>query len=96
MGAIVLVVGVVGLGAVIGAVVVLAVLRSRRNSNPGPFNPGAGTPPQSMGYAPQHPGYSTAQQAYPSAAPNQGYPAHPGQQPQYPAPRPHQPPHQGR
>lgn len=83
MGAIVLVVSVVGLGAVIGAVVVFAVLRSRRNSSIRPINPGIGTHPQNMGYP--------LQQQY-LANPNQGYVTAPGQSPQQPNPYAQQPP----
>lgn len=95
MGAIVLVVGVIGLGAVVGAVVVFAVLRSRRNSGAGQLSPGAGTYPQNVGHPPQQAVYPTPQQAYPTAAPNQGYPTSPGQLPQHPNPYTQQPPYQG-
>lgn len=78
MGLVVLVVGVIGLGAVIGAVVVLAVLRSRRNSGPGQISPGAGMYPQNMGYPTQQPIHPTGQQPYPPT-PYQGYPTPPGQ-----------------
>ena len=78
MGLVVLVVGVIGIGAVIGAAVVFAVLRSRRNSGTVPIGPGAGTYPQNMGYPPQQPIYPAGQQLYPPT-PNQGYPAPPGQ-----------------
>lgn len=86
MGLVVLVIGVVGLGAVTGAVVVIAVLRSRRNSGRGPTGPGLGTYTQNMGYPPQQPIYSPAQQPYP---------APPGQPPQHPGPYGQQPPYQG-
>lgn len=93
MGAIVLVVGVVVLGAVI-AIVVAAKSRSRRNAGPVPGHSWRGP------YAP-HPGYQ--QQAYPPAqspyppASHQGYPAPPGQPPASQAPNPYNqlPPHQG-
>jgi hypothetical protein len=97
MGAIVVVVGVLGLGAVVGAVVVFVVLRSRRNSAPGQVNYGAGASPQHMGYPPQQPAYPPAQPPYPSA-PQQGQPTPPGQAPQapqYPNPYTQQPPHHG-
>lgn len=92
MGAVVLVVGVVGLGAVIGAFVVFAVLRSRRNSGTGSFGPGVGAHPQNMGYPPQQQYVATPNQGYPNAAPNQGYATPPGQPPQYPNPYAQQPP----
>jgi hypothetical protein len=93
MGAIVLVVGIIGVGAVIAAVIVFAVTRSRRSSGNG--SPAGGTYPQNMGYPPQQPMYPPAQQPYPSTAPNQGYPTPPGQPPQHPNPYPQQPPYQG-
>ena len=76
MGAIALVVGLIGFGAVIAAIVVFAVPRSRRNSGNGAFV--NGTYPQNMGYPP-------AQQLYPSVL-NQGYPAPPGPPSQHPNP----------
>lgn len=79
MGAIVLILGVI----VIGAGVVFAVTRSRRNSTPG----GPGTYPQSMGYPAQQPFPQSSQQPYPQT-PYQGYPNPHGQPPQ-------QPPYQG-
>ncbi|CAM5479917.1 hypothetical protein SCHAM137S_04551 [Streptomyces chartreusis] len=96
MGAIVLVVGVIGLGAVIGAIVVVAVLRKRSNTVGGPLNTGAGMHPhpQNMSYPPQQPGYPNAQPPYPPSA-NHGYPPHPAQSPQPPNPYSQQPPHQG-
>lgn len=94
MGAIVLVVGVVGLGAVIGAVVVFAVLRSRRNSGTGQFRPGAGTYPQNMGYPPQQSIHPSALQPYPPT-PHQGYINPPGQSPHAPNSHPQQPPYHG-
>lgn len=76
MGVIVLAVGVIGLGAVVGAVVVFAVLRSRRNSDTQPVTPGAGTYPQNMGYPPQQHVPPAGQQQYPPT-PYQGYPTPP-------------------
>lgn len=55
MGLVVLVVGVIGLGAVGGAVVVFTVLRSRRNIGTGQVGPGVGAYPQNIGYPPQQP-----------------------------------------
>lgn len=93
MGLIALAVGVVGLGAVIAAVTVFAVIRSRRNSgNGGPIN---GSYPQNMGYPPHQPMYPTAQQPYLTAAPNQGFPTPPGQPQQNPNPYTQQPPYPG-
>ena len=92
MGAIVLLVGVIGLGAVI-AVVVFAVTRSRRNSvNRGPIS---GPYPQNMGYPPQQAMPATTQPPYSAPAANQpyGYPAPPAQPPQHPNPYTQQPPH---
>ncbi|OAH10726.1 hypothetical protein [Streptomyces jeddahensis] len=94
MGAIVLVVGIIGIGAVIAAVVVFAAMRGRRNSVTGPVNPGAGTYPQHMGYPPQQPIHPPAQQPYPPT-PYQGYPTPSGQPPQYPNPYAQQPPNPG-
>lgn len=96
MGAIVLVVGVIGLGAVIGAIVVVAVLRKRSSTGTGPLNPGVGMHPhpQNMSYAPQQPGYPNAQPPYPPSA-NHGYPNHPAQSPPPPNPHTQQPPHPG-
>lgn len=91
MGAIVL---AVGIGVVISAIVVFAVIRSRRNSKTSPVNPGVGTYPPQMGYAPPQPAYPPAQQPYPST-PYQRYPTPPGTPPQYPNPYLQQPPHQG-
>ncbi|MEY9994723.1 hypothetical protein ABIE67_006755 [Streptomyces sp. V4I8] len=85
MGAIVLILGVIGVGAVIAASVVFAVMRGRRNSGRGPAGPG--TYPQNMGYPPQQPFPQPAQRPYPPT-PYQGYPNPPGQPPQ-------QPPYQG-
>lgn len=86
MGAIVLLVGVIGIGAVIAAVTVFAISHSRRNSgNAGPMS---GTYPQNMGYPPQQGMYPTAQQPYPAPLSNQerGYDAPPAQPPQQPNP----------
>lgn len=88
MGALVLVVGVVGIGAVIGAAIVFAVLRSRRNSANGTYQQHEGV------YSPQQTMYPTAQQSYPTAPPNQGYPVPPTQSPQHPNPYAQQPPYQ--
>lgn len=93
MGAIVLLVGVIGLGAVIAAVVVFAVTRSHRNSaNGGPLN---GPYPQTMGYPPQQAMPPAAQPPYPAPAPTQphGYSAPPAQPPQNPNPYTEQPPY---
>lgn len=96
MGAIVLIVGVVGIGAVIAVVVALIAMRRRRSSGSGPIGPGAGAPPQNMGYPPQQPYLATPNQGYPNTAPNQGYPTPPGQPPQQLNPYAQQPPpHQG-
>lgn len=70
MGLVVLVVGVIGLGAVIGAIVVVAVLRSRRNSGTGQISPSAGNYLQ-PGYLPQQPIYPSARYPSPSTQ-NQG------------------------
>ncbi|GHH16636.1 hypothetical protein GCM10018780_59290 [Streptomyces lanatus] len=83
MGFVVAVVGIVGLGAVIGAVVVFAVVRSRRNFGTGPISSGVGAHPQNMGYLPQQPYLET---------PNQGYTTLPGNPPQHPNPYAQQPP----
>lgn len=92
MGAIALVIGVIGFGAVIAAVVAFVVIRSRRtSSNGGPY-------PQNVGYSPQQPTYAPAQQPYPTS-PNQGYgypaPAPAVQPPQHPNPYAQQPPSHG-
>lgn len=66
MGAIVLLIGVIGIGAVIAAAVtVLAVTHSRRSSGNG--GAASGTYPQNMVYPPQQATYPTAQQPYPTA-----------------------------
>ncbi|MFE2629488.1 hypothetical protein ACFXDP_16330 [Streptomyces sp. NPDC059374] len=93
MGAIVLVVGVVVLGAVI-AVVVAARSRSRRNAGPVPGHPWPGPHAPQSGY--QQQAYPLAQPPYPPVS-HQGYPAPPGQQPASLAPNPYKqpPPHQG-
>lgn len=88
MGAIVLVVGIIGVGAVIAAIVVFTATRRRRNVGNSPVNPGPGA------YPPQQPMYPPAQPPYP-ATPQQGYPAPSGQPPQNPNPYTQQPPHQG-
>lgn len=91
MGAIVLLVGVIGLAAVV-AVVVFAVTRGRRNAaNRGPVN---GAYPPSMGYASQQ-AMPPAQPPYQSPPPNQGYgyPAPPAQPPNQPNPYTQQPPY---
>jgi hypothetical protein len=62
------------------------VIRSCRNGGNG--GSGGGVSSQGLGYPP-------AQQPYPNSAPNQGYPAPPGQSPQRPNPYAQQPPHQG-
>jgi hypothetical protein len=95
MGAIVLIVGIIGIGAVIAAVVTFVVTRKR--SNPGNGGPINGTSSQNMGYPPQQAPYPTAQQPYPTPAPNQGHghPAPPAQPPQHPNPYTQQPPGQG-
>jgi len=88
MGAIVLLVGVIGLGAVIAA-----VTRSRRTS----MNSGlaGGAYSQHVGYPPQQP-MPFAQQSYPTSAPNQGYgyPGSSAQLPQHHNPYAQQPPYQ--
>jgi hypothetical protein len=95
MGAIVLLIGIIGIGSMIAAVTVFAVIRSRRNSGNG--GPSSGTYPQNMGYPPQQATYPTAHQPYPTAAPNQGnrYPASPAQRSQHPNPYAQQAPYQG-
>ena len=92
MGAIVLLIGVIGLAVVIAAVV-FAVTRSRRNSRM--RGPVGGTYPQNMGYPPQQ-GMSPAQPPYSAPVPNQGYgyPTPPAQPPQHPNPYAQQPPYQ--
>lgn len=91
MGAIVLLIGVVGLGAVTAAVIVFAVTRSRRNSGMGGLTGGT-----YMGHSPQQV-MAPAQPPYPAAAPNQGYgyTAPPAQPPQQPNPYTQQPPPPG-
>jgi type VII secretion-associated serine protease mycosin len=84
-GSLILIGGVAAV-VVIGAIA-FVVLRSRRNGGDG--GPGSG------GGSPQQPTYPAAQQPYPNSAPNQGYPAPPGQFPQHPNPYSQQPPHQG-
>lgn len=96
MGAIVLIVivGMIGIGALITAIIAFTVIRSRRNSRTGPVNSGVGTYVPHMGYAPPQPIYPPAQQSYPST-PYQGYPAPQGTPPPYPNPYLQQPPHEG-
>lgn len=94
VGAIVLILGIIGIGAVIATIVVFTVMRGRRNSGTSPVNSGAGTYSPHVGYSPQQPVYPPAQQPYPST-PHQGYPTPPGLPPQYPNPYMQQPPHQG-
>ncbi|MCZ4604570.1 type VII secretion-associated serine protease mycosin [Streptomyces sp. Lzd4kr] len=89
-GSILLIAGIAGAVVVIGILVV--VLRSRRNGGSGGPGSGGGTPTQGAGYPPQPP---TGYQQYPNTAPNQGYPAPPGQSPQHPNPYAQQPPNQG-
>lgn len=84
MGLVVLVVGVIGLGAVIGAIVVFAVLR-RGKSGAGSTSLGAGAYAQNMGYPPPQPFPQNAQQPYPSV-PNQGYSTPAAPSPQHPNP----------
>jgi hypothetical protein len=55
MGAIVFSLGVISLGAVVGAVVVVVVLRSRRNSGTNPVSPSAFPYAQNMSYPSQQP-----------------------------------------
>jgi hypothetical protein len=80
MGVIVLAVGVIGLGAVIGAVVVFTVIRGRNSENGGPLGRSF---PQNMGYPPQYP---AGRKPYPNADPGHGYTTPPGQSPQHPNP----------
>lgn len=95
MGAIILVVGIIGVGALIAALIVFSVTRSRRNGA-GPVNLGVGAYPPHAGYPSQQPTYPPAQPPYP-ATPQDGYPAPPGQQVQHPHPHPYpqHPPHPG-
>ncbi|MFF4962153.1 S8 family serine peptidase [Streptomyces sp. NPDC001222] len=89
-GGIFLIVGIVAV--VVIAAVAFALIRSRRNNRGNGTGSGGGFPLQGTGYPPQPPaGY----QQYPSTAPNQGYPAPPGQSPQHPNPYTQQPPRQG-
>ncbi|MFE6174394.1 S8 family serine peptidase [Streptomyces sp. NPDC056464] len=90
-GSLLLIVGIAAAVLVIGGIL-FAVLRSRRNGGNGGPGSGGGTPPHGTGYPPQPP---TGYQQYPNTAPNQGYPAPPGQSPQHPNPYAQQPPHQG-
>ncbi|MCX4588824.1 hypothetical protein OG819_03410 [Streptomyces sp. NBC_01549] len=79
--------GGVAVVVVIGAIVIV-VIRNRRNGGNGGPGSGGGVSSQGLGYPP-------TQQPYPNSAPNQGYPAPPGQSPQHPNPYAQQPPHQG-
>ncbi|MFJ8363661.1 S8 family serine peptidase [Streptomyces sp. NPDC093984] len=89
-GSIFLIAGIAAVVVVIAIAIV--VIRSRRKGgNNGPGS-GGGVPPQGTGYPPQYP---TGHQPYPNAAPNQGYSAPPGQNPQQPNPYAQQPPYQG-
>ncbi len=94
MGLVVLVVGVIGIGAVIGAVAVFAALRSRRNFGRDQTVPGMGAYPQHLGYPPQQPSYPNIQQPYPSP-PNQGDTDSPAQFPPHSNAYPQQPRHPG-
>ncbi|MFI7404705.1 type VII secretion-associated serine protease mycosin [Streptomyces sp. NPDC049541] len=95
MGAIVLLVGIIGFVVVIAAVTVVVVTRSRRNSMNG--GPPGGTYPQSLGYPPQQVIPPAGQHQYPAPPPNQGYgyPTPPAQPPQHANPYSQQPPYQG-
>ncbi|GAA3819943.1 hypothetical protein GCM10022403_061720 [Streptomyces coacervatus] len=95
MGAIVLLIGVAGLGALIAAVTVFAIARSRRNS--GNARPASGTYPQNMGYPSQQGMYPIPQQPYPTATSDEGYgyPAPPEHSQQNPNPYAQQHPRQG-
>ncbi|MFJ5535370.1 type VII secretion-associated serine protease mycosin [Streptomyces sp. NPDC093261] len=86
-GAILVVVGGIAVVVVIGAIA-LVVMRNRRNG--GNSGPGSSRSVSSLGM-----GHPSAQQSYPNGAPDQGYPAPPGQFPQQPDPYAKQPPHQG-
>lgn len=90
-GSFLLIAGIAAAVVIIG--ILFAVLRNRRNggSGGGPGS-GGGTPPHGAGNPPQPP---TGYQPYPNSAPNQGYPAPPGQSPQQPNPYGQQPPYQG-
>lgn len=94
MGVIVLIVGIIGIGAVIGAVVVFTVIRSRRNSAISPVNPGVGPYSSHLGYPTQQANYPHIQQPQPH--PSTSYPEYPTpEQPfQHPGFHP-QPPNQG-
>ncbi|MFI7412269.1 type VII secretion-associated serine protease mycosin [Streptomyces sp. NPDC049627] len=81
-GSILLIAGIAAAVVVMGIAIV--VIRSRRNSGNGGPGSGGGTPSAGTGY-----------QQYPNSAPNQGYPAPPGQSPQHPNPYAQQPPGQG-
>ncbi|SEC17531.1 hypothetical protein SAMN05428938_1438 [Streptomyces sp. KS_5] len=94
MGAIVLVVGIIGVGAVIAAIVVFTAMRRRRNVANSPVNPGAGAYPPQASYPPQQPMYPPGQPPYPST-PQQGYATPSEQPPENTNPYTRQPPHQG-
>ena len=71
MGAIVLLVGVIGLGVVIAAVTAFALTRGRRNSANGV--PNSWHYPQQTVYPPQQTMPPAAQPVYPTSAPNPPY-----------------------
>ncbi|MFH0519049.1 S8 family serine peptidase [Streptomyces sp. M41] len=89
-GNILLIAGIAAAVVVVG--IVFALLRNRRNGGSGGHGSGGGTSPHGTG-TPAQP--STGYQHYPNSAPNQGYPAPPGQSPQNPNPYAQQPPQQG-
>ncbi|MGW2237053.1 type VII secretion-associated serine protease mycosin [Streptomyces sp. NPDC001759] len=93
MGAIVLLVGVIGLLAVIAIITSLVVARSRRATQNGAAT--NGTYPNTA-YPAQQLMPPPVQQPFPSQPHNQayGYPAAPTQAPQHPNPYAQQPPHQ--
>ena len=93
MGAIVLLVGVIGLGVVIAAVTAFALTRGRRNSANGV--PNSWQYPQQTVYPPQQTMPPAAQPPYPTSAPNQpyGYQTPPVQPAQNQNPYTHQPPY---
>ncbi|MFB6938531.1 type VII secretion-associated serine protease mycosin [Streptomyces chartreusis] len=78
---------------VIIGVIAFVLIRSRRNGGNG--GPGTGGGSSTGGYPAPQPTYPSGQQSYPNSAPNQGYPAAPGQSQQHPNPYSQQPPHQG-
>lgn len=89
MGLVVLAVGVVGLGAVIGAIVVFTVLRKRRNSANETYQQHVGV------YPPQQAMYPAVQQLNLTEPSHQEYPMAPTQSPQHINPYAQQPPYQG-